>query len=426
MKTLKNYVLYILLVILTTFALVFTGFIAIQGIEENETKKSSFTLTNFDYLITSPSKDQINQFKSNTEAIDSIFPCYSFNTTLKGNSNSKTTLLLSDDMDHYETGLFNDSTKISGDFSADGICLDKTAADNLNVTVGDTVSATLAYTKFEFKVSAIYMASTYRNMDSGLALAKYSSNISNAFGKELTYNCAFIQAKDEEKCAKLLSDYIPLGLLQSKQDYIDEYKENNKKPSSMTDEEWEKSIETAYENYKSSYLKQSFTDAVQKKSDYMTDVIDQTLTQSERVRRISIVVSVAIPLIYPVILFFLTIYTNKQKDEQDENDGCFSPSSYYLSSIVGTILVSVITLGTLLVKANAGAFSKDCLAITLYLSLPVLIAIPIVCILIHVYSTKIKNTIIEKKKVEKKKADDAKKYIEQKNKITYTEDIGVK
>ena len=194
----------------------------------------------------------------------------------------------------------------------------------------------------------------------------------------------------------------------------------------MTDEEWEKSIETAYENYKASYLKQSFTDAVQKKSDYMIDVIDQTLTQSERVRRISIVVSVAIPLIYPVILFFLTIYTNKQKDEQDENDGCFSPSTYYLTSIVGTILISVITLGVLLVKANAGAFSNDCLAITLYLSLPILIAIPIVCILIHVYSTKIKNTIIERKKAEKKKADEAKKYIEQKNKITYTKDIGVK
>ena len=255
----------IVLSFLVTIVLVLGGMILIKSQTKLEAQKSCYNLTTFDYIINSPSNEQVEELQSSKEEVSSIFACYSFNTTLNGNNSSKVSLLLSDQLDSYETGFFNDDTKLIGEFDENGIALDQTAADKLSVKVGDSVSVSLAYQTFTFSVSAIYMPVSYVPFDEGLALASFSKAIKTAYGRSLTYDFAFIDANDSNKCAALLQEYIPLGPLMDEQTYIDDFKSQNNCPPAMSQEEWESSIKNAYQEYKDNYLSQEFKDSVQEK-----------------------------------------------------------------------------------------------------------------------------------------------------------------
>lgn len=385
MKFLKN----IILCIITSIALIITGIKTINIKKDTEQKQSSYTLTDFDYLITSPSKEQIAELDSKSDAINSVFPCYSFDVILNGNSNSKVTLLLSDDIDDYSIGLFNDKTKISGNYNKNGICLDKIAANNLGVVVGDFVTVSLANKTFKFEVTSIYMSSTYTNLDFGLALAEFSKGISSAYGEELTYNYAFIDAKDLTKCAQLLSTYIPLGPLQSEEDYIKEYKNNNNCPPSMTENEWNQSIKNAYNEYKEAYLNQKFNGVVQAKAEYMQDVKEQVETQIEKINYICIGIAVVVLILYTV-LSIAFINSNQEDDILKVHDGNANVMAiYYKITIFGTLAVALITALSLFIYGTVSQFLKSYLKIIISFSLPVLISIPFICIFLNKYKVKI-------------------------------------
>ena len=385
-KIFKN----IILCIACSIGLIVTGINTVDIKTETELKQSSYTLTDFDYVITSPSKDQITSFRAETDSVKAIFPCYAFDASLSGTSKSKITLLLSDDMDDYSIGLFNDSTKTSGTYNENGLMLDKTAASKLGVTVGDVVFATLANVNFEFTVSSIYMASTYTSLDDGLALAKFSSDISNAYGKELSYDYAFIDAQDSTKCAEMLKSYIPMGSLQSEEAYIAEYKSKNNCPPAMTEAEWDESIKTAYEEYKNTYLSQIFTGVVQNKADYMADVKDQIETTVESINYICVGIAVGIVVLY-TLLSIVFINSNRENDIISAKDGTkdlFKP--YYLVTVLGTIAVAAVTGLVLYFYVSASQFLTSYTSIILSFSLPVLICILFILPFVNRYEKKLK------------------------------------
>lgn len=396
-KIVKN----IVLCVLCAAGLITTGVYAINAKNDVETKQSSYTLTKFDYVITSPSKEQVDEFNSAEEAVDSLFPCYAFDSTLTGSTKSKTMLLLSDDMSDYSVGLFNDSTKLSGDYDESGIMLDQTAATKLGAKVGDSISTTLANVKFDFTVSAIYMASSYRGFDNGLALAKYSDSISSAFARELSYDYAFISAKDSAKCAELLKDYIPLGPLQSQEEYVNDYKAKNNCPPSMTEEEWNNSIVEAYAEYKATYLGQKFKNVVQNKADYMADINDRVNTAKQGVTYLCVGIAIAVVVLYALISMAL-IYSNKANDSIDSKNGksnLFLP--YYKVTIFGTLSISLAAGLALFIYGTTTHFLEAYVGIILCFCLPVLVSLIAIIPFIVWYSSKITAAIKQSKTSDK-------------------------
>lgn len=396
-KILKN----ILLCIACVLGLISLGINVLETKTTVETKQSSYTLTDFDYVIISPSKEQVADFKSNTEAVNTIFPCYSFAATLNGISKSTMTLFLSDEMEYYSTGLFNNSTLVAGTYNENGMNLDVTAADALGVSVGDQVSVTLAYRNFDFTVTSIYMASTYSGLDKGLALAKYSDEIANAFAKELSYDYAFIDANDLTKCAALLNDYKPLGRLQSEEEYIKEYKEENNCPPWLSEEEWEATIVNAYNEYKEKYLSQDFKNSVQVKSEYMEDVADQVSTTVEKINYICVGVAVGALIVY-TILSIVFVYLNKNTDKillKDGKKDVMKP--YYLVAIIGTVLISVCTGGAMYIYGYSSQFFDTYIKIIMAFSLPTLLSIIFIVPFIYKYSNVLTAEVRKEKEKEK-------------------------
>ena len=389
MKWVKNIIVWILAIV----GLSVSGIFTIDMKVETETKQSSYKLTDFDYVITSPSKEQVTEFRANTDVVSSIFPCYLFETTLTGSNNSKVTLLLSDQMDYYDIGLFNNDTKESGEYSVNNICLDRTAANNLGVDVGGKVSVSLAYQTFEFTVGSIYMASTYKNMDSGLALAQFSSEISAAYGKELTYNIAFVDAKDTAKCAEMLNGYVPLGNLQSEADYTAEYKSNNNCPPSMTEDEWNASIKTAYEEYKAQYMSQTFTGVVQDKAEYMKDVQDQISTTVTKINYVCVGIAVGVVVLY-TLLSIVFVYSSKKDDRIDIKVGKTNVgNAHILMSVLGAVIVAAGTGLVLTIYGAASQFLNTFGAVIASFSLPVLITIPVLIPIIKKYEKGLKEEV---------------------------------
>jgi len=378
------------------------GLYTINNKRRIEVEKSCYTLTNFDYSILSPSKEQVNQLRGNTEAVNSIFPCYIYNTFLTGKNKSKVCLMLSDEVDNYSIGLFNDKNKISGNYFKNGLMLDKISADSLNAKVGDKVNIELDNSTFQLEVSAIYMESHYDNLSSngvsGFAFAMLSSDMIYSLGNDLNYNYAFIDAKDELKCREALNNYKPLGLIVSEEKYISDYKSNNTCPTGLSDEEWTESIKAAYNNYVEYYMNKEYKNCVYEKSVDYAKTIDKYDNLDKDVSKLCIIGAVVVTFVY-ALLSIVLVLTNKNDDKvnvKDGNNGAFKKYVYVL--IVGTLLISLLT-GLILTIPNISSPFFDLYKKIIFLfSIPILLSLVIIIPFIIIY----KNSLISKVKEEKK------------------------
>ncbi len=387
----KKLILNTLLALITAVVLIGVSVSAIKMKNKALSKESSYSLTDFDYIASSPSDDQVATFKANTEAVANIFACYNFSTNVSGDTSVKINVLMSTNMEDYDVAFFNSDTKLSGSYKEDGICLDKKAASKLGVEVGDSVKVALANRQFELTVSSIYMTSTYEGFNKGLAMAKLTDEMKNLFSTTLTYDMAFIEANDEAACAEMLNGYIPLGPLQSEEDYIEEYKSQNNQPATMTEDEWNASIKVAYEEYKETYLSGDFTNSVQVKSSYMSDIVDQNETTLKKVDQLCIVIAVVMALFTVVSIIFPYIWKNDI--EKYARDGSsFVYISNYLWAIVPAAIVLVIALISMISVASTTSFAGSYGGIYAWLVASALISIVVIAIATAVYNKKINSS----------------------------------
>ena len=355
--------------ILMAAILITAGIFVINKKAGVESKQSSFKLTTFDYVINSPTKEQVTEFSSNP-AVEKIFPCYLFE--ISANGGFRFPLLMCDSLDGYEVSLFNEDTCISGKADASGIMLDKTAAEKMQLKVGDSVSFAMGGRTVSLKVSGIYMASTYNGLNKGLGLAVFTEEMKSYFKNEITYKKAFIDAKDVSACGEMLKGYIPYGDLISEAAYIENEKKN--KPSDVEYSAWEATAKADYLTLKEKFEKGSHTAAVEIKSAFMQDVLDQVETRDSDVTYISVILGIASFIAYAA-LGILFIYMNKRDDEISLREGV--PHSkmfkeYMYTNAFGALFVALVTGAALLAVAAMKHHLAACLPIVLLSALPVL------------------------------------------------------
>lgn len=367
--------------------LIVGGALAVETDKAVDTATSTFTKSNFDYIIDTPSNEQVAEFKANTAAVEALFPVYNYNTTLKGPSGSVTLdFLVSDDMTDYDITFFNPRRVESGEYKEDGIMLDVTAANRLGAKVGDEIKFTFNVTPITLKVSVIYSEVKYQTMSHGVAMAKRSTEMKNAFTTEpRAYQLAFIAAKDKAKCADMLKNYVPWGKFYS----LEEYKEVITQSGTYTDEQ----IQEMYNFEKEKFEKGKFVNSVQDKATYMAGAEDTVSSKKQNAFRLSILFAIIVPLALAGGLVGYDALT-KAKDETEKSNGR-SRSSYLKSKLIdngvatgiatGVSLIGVIVYGAVRSSMNVGT-------ILLY-SLPAiaafLIALPFVFLFTkHLYGAK--------------------------------------
>ncbi len=380
----KKYLLNVVISIIAVAILIAVGISAIDNQVVVEVKQSSFKLTDFDYVVRTPSAEQIEQFDANDAAVNSVFPCIQMATVCRSASTTpELTLLFSDDIDDYGISLFTEKTLVSGAFDKNGLMLDETAADKLRVAVGDEVSFTLVGKSYMLPVAAIYRASTYDTLEDGIGLVNFTEEMRSAFTREIPYTICFIDAGDESACASMLATYKPLGQLQSKEEFIKNYKAENEKRPGTTEEEWDQIAQTAYETYyseKSALLKTEGN--VEKKSDLMADIDDRITTTQSKVDALTVGIAVAAAVAYSLIALVL-MFMNVRDDVLLANEG--AEKSHILKSklLINTacpVLVAAAAAGVLAGYATGKGFLDISVPIIMLCSLPVLVSVPVTAV----------------------------------------------
>lgn len=346
----------ILTAIILTAVLIGEGAYVIDRKAKIEAKQSSFKLTDFDFAINSPSREQIAEL-SEEPSVNKIFPCYIFNVNVSGYNFF---VLMGDSLDNYETSLFNEKTCISGKADPSGIMLDKYAAEKLNVKVGDTVSFVMKGNPVSLKVSGIYMTSTYSGLNKGLGLAVFTDEMKSYYGQteDGDYDKAFVDAKDVAACDVLLQSYVPLGGNHISLNKI----------------------------------------AVERKSVFMQDITDQIETRDSDITYVSAILGVASFIAY-ALLGILFVYMNKRDDEISLREGV--PHSrmlkeYLLSNLIGALFVAVVTGAVLTVVAASKHYLAACLPIVMLSALPVLPAAAVVAVFTKIYLDKLYSVHIDR------------------------------
>ena len=281
---------------------------------------STFVKSTFDYLIVCPSDGQIAEYRANVDAVSALFPVYNYENTLNGKRQAKVNLLLSDQMADYDISFFNPLRLVDGNYSADGLLLDEVAASRLGAKVGDNVTFPLGNASFSLPVAAVYAAVNYQTMSNGVAMATFTTAMSASFAtKAPCYQLAFVAAKDKAKCATLLQDYIPMGQLQSFEDFKAQW-DAQRPASGYTDEQWKSMVESNYESYKNNFLKNPHLNSVQDKAVYMAGVDDTVATRREQNQQRTLLFAILVPvgLAGGLIAFD---FLGRKKDEMAKTSG---------------------------------------------------------------------------------------------------------
>ncbi len=373
---------YAILAAVFIAALAVIGIMNINDIAEVEGKKSSYTRTQFDYFISSPDKNQVDDIESD-DSVGRVFPYYALSSAFT--SAKDIFLLLSDDMDDYSISLFTEETCISGGFDKDGVMLDNLAAEKLGVKVGDSLSFTILGTKITRKVSGIYLTSTYGMLTKGIALADFSSDIQAVYAPS-AYSAAFLTANDVQGVEALLKDYVGEGNMLSYDDYVTA---NCTKPPYQSDEEYEAECREKYEEYREKCLAdlRKGDTQVAAKADSYALVKDQIETTESKIDTLTLWTAIACLILY-VILNVIFVVAGRKNDLIRCDEGMRALRmffGYVLYMALTSVVVAAVTFGILFIKAASTFFAAACTKLILYFTLPVIIALPLLIIFALIY-----------------------------------------
>lgn len=347
--------------IIITSVILIIGIIALgvynlKCVKAIESKRSSYTRTEFDFKIENPSIEQLDEIK-NSDTVESVYP-YHLCTNIFTESNKPVAFVSTPDYKGNERiGFLGDGTLIKGSFDGEGAVLDEKASEVLGAGVGDTVSFKWGSKQFEQKVKAVCLSYSYhiKEYENGIALLDYTSEMKAALDilgeGERAYTGAFVKAKGSvSACGSLLRSVL-----------VENIADDNTK-----------TIENKLDRY-DVYAK-SKTDRLEK-----------------QVNSINIGVAFAIAIFYSALnVLFIVINRNGDKTERDggvEKQKMFK--SYFVGASVCAAAVTVITFAVLLIFGITTHFIAEALGTVLALSLPALVAIPVAGITAKLYTDRL-------------------------------------
>lgn len=387
MKNVLRLIKYIVLSVGSITLLLVVGLITMNNQVKIEDRKSSYTLTKFDYLVNGLSTSQYDEYLKNHEAVKSVFPVINFELNFIdiNNLTISMNILASDKMEQFDYGLFNDDLLLEGTFDKQGIMIDKKFQNKLGLSLGEELSFKIMGKTITKKVSAIYRESTYKGLDGGIAVIELTEEIIKLYSKEKRYDLAFIEANDITKCEALLENYVPLRDLQDQDTYITYLKSIPAvtKTKDMTDEEYEAEYVKLYEDYYKVYTSKDYRSSVHIKNEFLDDIKEQTITLSNNISSVSIITSISTAILFALI-FFVFLYRDNRMILRESSLGAEKlkiSNKVSIPAIISGISVGLIVAITLGIYSATKIKSPNYLKIIVLFSIPslILVAIAIPC-----------------------------------------------
>ena len=349
MEILKKNLKVIITSVLLIAGILALGIYNIESVKVVEAKRSSYTRTEFDYIIEMPAESELIAIE-NGDGVASVYPYHLFtNLFLKGKGVSAF-VSTAQYKANEKIGFLGDKTLIKGSFDGDGAVIDETAAEVLNATVGDTVSfiwGTGSGRKtVNQKVKAVCLACSYNLYTDGIVLLDYTADMRAAYDiKNATpvYTGAFVKA-DGNGCYATLKSAVGAN----------------------------RNVESKAELYE-------------------VNAKHKTARLEKRVKTVNTGVAIAIAVFYSAIIA-LFIVINRASDKTERDSGVAKKklfSSYAVGGSVCAAAVTVITFAVLFIVGYLSHFIGAALGTVLALSLPALVAIPVTLAVSKVYTDKL-------------------------------------
>ncbi len=367
--------------------LIIVGIININKISYIEAESSSYTRTTFDYYISSPSEDQVDEIK-NYKSVDKIFPCFALNNAFAQNNKTKEIfLLLSKDFKDYDISIFNDKTLIKGKFDENGIMLDELAAQKLGVKVGDEIKFSILGKTYRKTVSAIYLKSTYGTLTTGLALAKFSDEISQSY-KPKAYGFAFIKSNDNEGLEYDLMNYAGEGNVPLTYDEFVTVRCGTK-PFDKTQEQFDQECLEKYNAYKDEILAAARRggNQVSAKEDSYILIKDKLYTTQKEVDTLNIITAIASFVVFTLVNIIF-IFARKSDDKILMLEGKSANNlfiNHSLTIVIIGLLIFIISFVSLLIAALNTHFLSTIIKSILVMTIPTIASILVLIIFDFIY-----------------------------------------
>lgn len=344
-RNLKTVITSIILII----GVIALGIYNVECVKVVEAKRSSYTRTEFDYIIELPAESELEAIEKG-DGVASVYPYHLYTNLFAKGKAVKAFVSTAEYEANEKIGFLGDRTLVKGSFEGEGAVIDEKAAEVLGAGVGDTVSFVWG-TGSERKtvtqnVKAICLACSYNLYTDGIVLLDYTGEMKRSYDiKNETYvfTGAFVKAGNDGCLATLKSI---LG-------------EN-------------RNVEAKAVLYETN-------------AKYKTDKLEQ------RVNTINIGVALAIAIFYSA-LNALFIVINRRSDETERDSGVAKQkmfSGYMIGGSVCAAAVTVITFVVLLVAGILTHFIDAAIGTVVALSLPAVAAIPVTWLVSKLYTDRL-------------------------------------
>ena len=218
--------------------------------------ESIYINTDYDFIIPSPSFDQISKLENSSNGIEVVTPYYAFTTHIKvENHDVQSNVILLDDYSKINYTPYNEKRIIKGaiEKKSNIAVIDDSFKKQNNCNIGDNISFTIKEKSYSFVVVAI--SENNPDYDGSIALMldlDLSREINDNIFK---YSAAYVRSSNYDVCNNyLMNEYKPLGRLKSKECFDNE-EAYNTHVSNFYNADWSQEITNLKENYKSLSVK---------------------------------------------------------------------------------------------------------------------------------------------------------------------------
>lgn len=233
-----------------------------SNIEKADSKysfESIYTNTSIDFIIPSPSYEQIASLENSSDTgIEVVTPYYETNTKVQVDGSSCDGLaVLIPDESNIDNTPYSTARVVEGKASSAGQAVVDLAYVEKNAChVGDTAEISIAGRTISYEIVGISEENTYsKNGSIAFVLTKEDTDVIRDAG--ITYSAAFVKAADYEKCKNYLySEYKPYGRLKDQSEFSSE-ETYNQHVANFEDADWTKEITNCADNYDSLKVKYS-------------------------------------------------------------------------------------------------------------------------------------------------------------------------
>lgn len=219
---------------------------------------SMYQDTSIDFIVPSPSNEQISEEESNTNnGIKTVTPFFLTNMSYEaGSKKISSDIILFPNADKMDKTPYCSKRIIIGktELSSGDVVVDQSFANNYGVSVGDKVSLAIKDLNLDFTITSVSEDNLLFDKGS-IAVVLHSTDAQKLFSEGATYSAAYVEAENYSACLNyLMNEYKPYGRLKPAGDFSSEDTYNQHYESFMS-ADWSKEITNFASNYDSLKVK---------------------------------------------------------------------------------------------------------------------------------------------------------------------------